>query len=57
MTEFTKSTTYTVNCPKCDSDHVVKMGVRNGQQRYLCRKCKKAFRANGKATGRRMDAG
>ena len=56
MTEFTKSTTYTVNCPKCDSDHVVKMGVRNGQQRYLCRKCKKAFRANGKATGRRMDA-
>ena len=56
MTKFTKSTTYTVNCPKCKSEHVVKMGIRNGQQRYLCRDCKKAFRANGKAEGRRMDS-
>ena len=56
MAKFTKTTTYEVNCPVCQSDHVVKMGVRNGQQRYLCRNCRKAFRANGKAEGRRMDA-
>ena len=54
MAEFTKI--YTVNCPDCASDHVVKMGVRNGQQRYRCRGCGKAFRANGKAQGRHMDA-
>ena len=56
MAEFTETTTKTVNCPSCDADHVVKMGVRNGQQRYLCRGCKKKFRANGKAQGRKMDA-
>ena len=54
MAEFT--TSYTVNCPGCDSDHVVKIGVRNGQQRYLCKCCDKKFRANGKALGRKMGA-
>ena len=56
MAKFTETKTYEIHCPVCQSDHVVKMGVRNGQQRYLCRNCKKAFRANGKAEGRRMDA-
>ena len=56
MTEFTATTTYTVNCPTCDAGHVKKMGIRNGQQRYLCKACGKSFRANGKAQGRRMDA-
>ena len=56
MAEFTNSTTFMVNCPECDSAWVVKIGIRNGQQRYLCRKCKKSFRANGKASGRHMDA-
>ena len=56
MAEFTKSTTYKVNCPKCESNHVVRIGIRNGQQRYLCRACDKSFRANGKASGRHMDA-
>ena len=55
MAEFTETTTKTVNCPSCDSGHVVKMGIRNRQQRYLCRGCKKAFRASGKAQGRWMD--
>ena len=32
------------------------MGVRNSQQRYLCKACKKSFWAHGKAQGRRMDA-
>ena len=54
MAEFT--TTYTVNRPACDSDRIVKIGFRNGEQRYLCRGCKKKFQANGKAPGRRMDA-
>ena len=54
MTELT-TTTYSVNCPACDSGGVKKMGVRNGQQRYLCRDCKKAFRVGGKAEGRKMD--
>ena len=56
MAEFTETTTYSVNCPACESDRVVKVGVRNGQQRYRCRGCKKDFRAGGKAEGHRMDA-
>ena len=35
MAEFTQTTTYTIHCPKCDSSHVMKMGIRNGQQRYI----------------------
>ena len=50
------ATTYTVNCPKCESPHVVKTGTRNGYQRYLCRACSKKFNANGKAAGRRIRA-
>ena len=56
MAQFSKTTTYQVNCPSCQSERVVKIGVRNGQQRYRCRQCQKKFRANGKAQGRRMDA-
>ena len=56
MTEFTKTTIVTVNCPDCASEHIVKVGKQSGQQRYLCRGCNKKFRANGKAEGRRMDA-
>ncbi len=56
MAAFTTLTTYAVNCPACESGRVVKMGIRNGQQRYLCRGCRKSFRANGKPAGRRMDA-
>ncbi len=56
MAEFAETTTYTVSCPSCESGHVVKIGKQAGQQRYRCRGCKKDFRANGKAEGRRMDA-
>ncbi len=58
MTEFTetKSTTYSINCPGCESDHVIKAGMQSGQQRYRCRKCDKKFRVGNKAEGRKMDA-
>ena len=56
MAEYTTTKTYTVNCPECDSGHVKKMGIRNDQQRYLCKVCKKSFRLSGKAAGRRMDS-
>ena len=58
MAEFTETTTtiYSVACPACESNHVVKIGKQAGQQRYRCRGCKKDFRAGGKAEGRRMDA-
>ena len=56
MAEFTKTTTYSVTCPACESDHVVKDGKQSGEQRYRCKPCQKRFRAGGKAQGRRMDA-
>ena len=56
MAEYTTSTTYTVNCPDCESAAVKKHGFQSGEQRYFCKVCKKAFRSNGKAQGRRMDA-
>ena len=54
MTEFTEPRA--VNCPDCESARVVKIGTRNGYQRYLCRACSKKFHTNGKAKGRRFPA-
>ncbi len=56
MARFSTTTTYEVKCPHCGGDRVIKVGVRNGQQRYECKACKRKFRANGKAKGRQMDA-
>ncbi len=56
MAEFTEVTTYKLNCPDCDSNRIVKVGKQNGQQRYLCRGCKKKFRANGMPEGRQAPA-
>ena len=56
MDQLARTTTREIHCPVCASDRVIRVGVRNGQQRYECKECKKKFRANGKATGRRMDA-
>ena len=33
-------------CPKCEGDHVVKSGVVNNKQRYLCKKCQYYFSVN-----------
>ena len=54
MVELTEPKT--VNCPNCKSAHIVKIGTRNGYQRYLCRACSKKFHTNGKAAGRRFPA-
>ena len=56
MAEFQETQTYTVTCPACQSDKVVKAGQQAGQQRYRCKRCEKWFRANGKAPGRKVDA-
>ena len=56
MARFSQTTTYELHCPACESDRVVKDGFQKGTQRYECKACQKKFRANGKATGRRMDA-
>ena len=32
-------------CPWCDSEKMVRNGVQNGLQRYLCRACRKTFNA------------
>lgn len=31
------------HCPHCESTHFVKNGTKCGNQRYLCRDCKKVF--------------
>ena len=56
MAKFSTTTTVEINCPGCDSARVVKDGFQKGTQRYECKNCKKKFRANGKAQGRRMDS-
>ena len=56
MAEFVETKTYEINCPACECDRVVKIGFQSGTQRYRCKSCRKDFRANGKAEGRRMDA-
>ena len=56
MAEFTETKTIQIDCPACHSTRIVKVGKRNGQQRYLCRECSKKFRANGMPEGRRVSA-
>ena len=55
MAEFVKTIAYTINCPACGDEHVIKTGNRNGYQRYKCNSCKKKFRADGQAEGRKFD--
>ena len=52
MAVFT--TTYTINCPSCESKRVNKVGMHRGHQRYLCLDCRKKFRAPGYAPGHRV---
>ena len=54
MAKYTQTTSVTLNCPACSSERVVKIGRRNGHQRYLCRGCSKKFQANGNTAGRRF---
>ena len=54
MAEFIE--TITVNCPDCESEYVVKIGKRDGYQRYLCRDCLKKFRTTGEAPGQKAHA-
>ena len=56
MAKFSETTTFSIDCPDCHSTYVVKMGKQNGQQRYLCRGCRNAFRANGMPEGRQATA-
>jgi transposase-like protein len=39
------------NCPKCNSQHVVKNGhIQNGKQRFKCRECGRQFVENPRKT-------
>ena len=44
MTQFSETITYDIDCPKGDGGKVIKVGVRNGHQRYQCKTCKTKFR-------------
>ena len=56
MARFSTTTTVEIKCPACASDRIVKIGFQRGVQRYRCKDCRKDFRANGKATGQRMES-
>ena len=30
-------------CPKCKCNHIVKAGIHNGKQRYICKECNYHF--------------
>lgn len=40
-------------CPRCQSENIVKSGVVNQRQRYLCKKCRYYFTVN--KMGKRID--
>ena len=56
MTQFAVIQTITIDCPRCGGSHVIKAGQRNGYQRYQCQTCKKKFRPEELAEGRKYDA-
>ncbi|SHN50104.1 Putative ATPase subunit of terminase (gpP-like) [Flavobacterium fryxellicola] len=42
-----------LSCPKCQSNHIIKSGVINSKQRYLCKKCNYFFTVN--KIGKKID--
>ncbi|PWA05793.1 hypothetical protein DB895_05045 [Flavobacterium psychrotolerans] len=42
-----------LTCPKCQGNQIVKSGVINNKQRYLCKKCKYYFTVN--KIGKKID--
>ncbi len=52
MTQFTETITYNIECPNKDGGKVIKVGVRNGHQRYQCKKCGSKFRDPSIAKGK-----
>jgi transposase-like protein len=40
-------------CPKCQNEHIVKSGIINQKQRYLCKKCLYYFTVN--KLGKKID--
>jgi transposase-like protein len=42
-----------LSCPKCQNNHIVKSGVINNKQRYLCKKCNYFFTVN--KIGKKID--
>ena len=56
MAEFSITTTYTVNCPACGSERVVKVGKQSAHQRYQCGKCQKKFRDQEMVKGRKFES-
>ena len=55
MAKFTERKEFEINCPECGHEHVVKAGVRRGEQRYQCQSCKSKFQHNNKSKGQRFD--
>lgn len=42
-----------LSCPKCQNNQIVKSGVINSKQRYLCKKCRYFFTVN--KIGKKID--
>jgi len=42
-----------VSCPKCQNNHIIKSGIINNKQRYLCKNCNYFFTVN--KIGKRID--
>ena len=51
--QFTITKTFELACPVCSGKGIVKVGMRDGYQRYRCKACKKDFHAKGTAKGQR----
>lgn len=42
-----------LTCPKCQNNHIIKSGIINSKQRYLCKKCNYFFTVN--KLGKKID--
>ena len=54
MAKFTTTKTVEIVCPSCASEGIVKVGKRDGYQRYQCKACKKKFHTKGTSPGKRF---
>ena len=52
--QFTTTKTFELACPACEGRGIVKIGMRDGYQRYQCKVCRKKFHAKGTAARKRF---
>ncbi|MDP2949516.1 MAG: IS6 family transposase [Chloroflexota bacterium] len=56
MEKVHTTTPEVIACPRCGATDIMKYGVRNGQQEYICKRCRRKFTARNAPLGMHFSA-